>query len=902
MELEDATSKEDVDDLHHNNKRKPVEHEPSVQGHISGSTSLTNNIIQKPSKRKQTTNVLAAGQFINTQAATPFMNVHNSMSRSPFSDIINVIPSSNAMGNPRLEASVNKVNENIRVTPTNTNVVPNSNILTMNSTTSSLSPVLALRRRGRPPKDACANKENIHTASHFNPKTFLTPTSTCVGMSSNILTPNIPPSFSASANKENVNTPSQLNPDTLLTPTIANENSEQHSSVTKSTCKRDTPNSLILGVTHPIIALPLRKPGRHFQKEAISSNNSCVVDNTTTPTRTPQMNPTGTVSAPNNRSRFANKSPVHFNIETPTHDRRTPTPNRGSSNLTPSRESLKGKNISRLANIMITEIPTINALNAKQCYGLLKVKGEKGAYSICCSRGKIKLPVSLKPPPELIKSLLTNNHPKSTGGTSSSSSSNNAIDYKLTTDIKDMLDQHNPLVRKFRMAGEDETPEHKKSRVTMREWFAYRLMDRPNVFSTILNGRRLFQQFLVDGFTMVEAERLGYVLRKQKDLRCETRHSDSDESNHEDAVSDNEKPKQQQQIVPVANIKLPILKKEDRHSDSDESNHEDAVSDNEKPKQQQQIVPVANIKLPILKKEEYDIWALLYLEWLLAGVSIAIGSDEPAHYKLKLRLYHYQKLTKDKEHQANQERIKKEFKNQHNFRQKFGGMFLVLSWVTTVPPVLLWMYKNVVGAEGLKCLAFGSEMGPEMGDFGVRNTSGFGAEVVGALGDKKVHGGCNGTIVWRFSCEEVSVEYDWKPSHCITCKTFCHAADACPLIVKEQPKKVVEEKNDGFQVVQGRDKGKKQDVQTGGNVKQSDAEVCLESDEEDIEHVYDESIQYMASDVFVQDGNNFNVCAILKFHVDIVLACTSQAMHTQVILKVDRKALFCTFVYASYDT
>lgn len=66
---------------------------------------------------------------------------------------------------------------------------------------------------------ASANKENIHTASHFNPKTFLTPTSTCVGMSCNILTPNITPSFSDSANKENIHTPSQLNPNTLLTPT-----------------------------------------------------------------------------------------------------------------------------------------------------------------------------------------------------------------------------------------------------------------------------------------------------------------------------------------------------------------------------------------------------------------------------------------------------------------------------------------------------------------------------------------------------------------------------------------------------------------------------------------------------------------------------------------------------------
>ena len=57
-----------------------------------------------------------------------------------------------------------------------------------------------------------------------------------------------------------------------------------------------------------------------------------------------------------------------------------------------------------------------------------------------------------------------------------------------------------------------------------------------------------------------------------------------------------------------------------RHSDSEESIHEEEVSDNEKPKQQQQqIVHVENIKLPILKKEEYDIWAMEmehYLEYI----------------------------------------------------------------------------------------------------------------------------------------------------------------------------------------------------------------------------------------------------------------------------------------------
>lgn len=68
----------------------------------------------------------------------------------------------------------------------------------------------------------------------------------------------------------------------------------------------------------------------------------------------------------------------------------------------------------------------------------------------------------------------------------------------------------------------DLTPKNKQTRVTMREWFAYRLQDRPNVFSMILNSRRLFQQFIVDGYTMVESERMSYIRREQKDLRSET--------------------------------------------------------------------------------------------------------------------------------------------------------------------------------------------------------------------------------------------------------------------------------------------------------------------------------------------------------------------------------------------
>ena len=45
-----------------------------------------------------------------------------------------------------------QVNENISVTPTNANFISNPNIQSMKSTTSTLSPNLARRRRGRPPK------------------------------------------------------------------------------------------------------------------------------------------------------------------------------------------------------------------------------------------------------------------------------------------------------------------------------------------------------------------------------------------------------------------------------------------------------------------------------------------------------------------------------------------------------------------------------------------------------------------------------------------------------------------------------------------------------------------------------------------------------------------------------
>ncbi|CAH1448309.1 unnamed protein product [Lactuca virosa] len=63
---------------------------------------------------------------------------------------------------------------------------------------------------------------------------------------------------------------------------------------------------------------------------------------------------------------------------------------------------------------------------------------------------------------------------------------------------------------------------NKRCNCTMREFFSYRIQDRVNIFSLILNSRRLFQQFLVDAYTMIESERLYYIRNQQKVLRCES--------------------------------------------------------------------------------------------------------------------------------------------------------------------------------------------------------------------------------------------------------------------------------------------------------------------------------------------------------------------------------------------
>ncbi|XP_025678077.2 uncharacterized protein [Arachis hypogaea] len=64
-------------------------------------------------------------------------------------------------------------------------------------------------------------------------------------------------------------------------------------------------------------------------------------------------------------------------------------------------------------------------------------------------------------------------------------------------------------------------PTKKNKTITLRQFFAFRLQKRTGESPLILRSKRLFQQFLVDAYTMVESERLKFFRCKQPQLRVD---------------------------------------------------------------------------------------------------------------------------------------------------------------------------------------------------------------------------------------------------------------------------------------------------------------------------------------------------------------------------------------------
>ncbi|KAG7572528.1 Nucleic acid-binding OB-fold [Arabidopsis suecica] len=56
--------------------------------------------------------------------------------------------------------------------------------------------------------------------------------------------------------------------------------------------------------------------------------------------------------------------------------------------------------------------------------------------------------------------------------------------------------------------------------ISLRQWYAYRIQERKNEQSILLRSKQLYQQFLVDAYTTIEANRLKYIKLNQSSLRA----------------------------------------------------------------------------------------------------------------------------------------------------------------------------------------------------------------------------------------------------------------------------------------------------------------------------------------------------------------------------------------------
>ncbi|XP_058732927.1 uncharacterized protein LOC131604509 [Vicia villosa] len=79
-----------------------------------------------------------------------------------------------------------------------------------------------------------------------------------------------------------------------------------------------------------------------------------------------------------------------------------------------------------------------------------------------------------------------------------------------------------------------ETEVTRQNRQSIKDWLSYRLQNRSEEAKTLLHSRRLFQQFLVDGYCTMESERLNWLRNNQSKLRVGKYNRLTDECNNDD--------------------------------------------------------------------------------------------------------------------------------------------------------------------------------------------------------------------------------------------------------------------------------------------------------------------------------------------------------------------------------
>ncbi|KAF7812798.1 putative PIF1 DNA helicase/replication protein A1-like protein [Senna tora] len=132
-------------------------------------------------------------------------------------------------------------------------------------------------------------------------------------------------------------------------------------------------------------------------------------------------------------------------------------------------------------------------------------------FSLCFMQGKVQLP-DVKKPPKLLFDLFTKKDRRSVNFMKEIKNYNHmfvftSMDGKIDHSVNNSKGPYpeETLYRHGSISGD-----RKQRHLILSQYFAYKLQDRHRDFNIILEGGKLTQQFIMDGFTMVEAQRTNF--------------------------------------------------------------------------------------------------------------------------------------------------------------------------------------------------------------------------------------------------------------------------------------------------------------------------------------------------------------------------------------------------------
>nr|XP_043612400.1 uncharacterized protein LOC122584252 [Erigeron canadensis] len=164
-----------------------------------------------------------------------------------------------------------------------------------------------------------------------------------------------------------------------------------------------------------------------------------------------------------------------------------------------------------------------------------KEGGKNGRYSMCCKTGKIVLPTNSKPPPPLLSDLYFNRHPLSkTLWNSSDKWQEIALLLSLLEKFKlKLIGRRQKDGRTYNLPSVDEIAalivgdidmsfDERDILIESHSGHLKRISELHPQYLALQYPLKLYQQYLVDVYTMVEAERISYVRNNQSNLRTDS--------------------------------------------------------------------------------------------------------------------------------------------------------------------------------------------------------------------------------------------------------------------------------------------------------------------------------------------------------------------------------------------